>query len=82
MKVGALLAVGFGEAGSEIIAENIKKGGSVDPMIPGKKILAIFGFCDIRNFTDVNIQIKSRPLKYYNKKLCFLLMKLQKLFIP
>ena len=53
MKVGALLAVGFGEAGSEIIAENIKKGGSVDPMIPGKKILAIFGFCDIRNFTDV-----------------------------
>ncbi len=21
-------------------------------MIPGKKIMAIFGFCDIRNFTD------------------------------
>lgn len=56
MKVGALLAVGFGEAGSEIIAENIKRGGSVDPMIPGKKILAIFGFCDIRNFTDVIIK--------------------------
>lgn len=52
MKVGALLAVGFGEAGSEIIADNIKKGGGVDPLIPGKKILAIFGFCDIRNFTD------------------------------
>ena len=52
MKIGALLAVGFGEAGSEIIAENIKKSGSVDPMIPGKKVLAIFGFCDIRNFTD------------------------------
>ena len=67
MKVGALLAVGFGEAGSEIIAENIKKGGSVDPMIPGKKILAIFGFCDIRNFTDVNINYILRLLKYYNK---------------
>lgn len=52
MKVGALLAVGFGEAGSEIIADNIKKGGGVDPLVPGKKILAIFGFCDIRNFTD------------------------------
>ncbi len=52
MKVGALLAVGFGEAGSEIIADNIKKDGGVDPLIPGKKILAIFGFCDIRNFTD------------------------------
>jgi len=52
MKVGALLAVGFGEAGSEIIAANMSQGGDVDPMLPGKKMLAIFGFCDIRNFTD------------------------------
>jgi hypothetical protein len=35
IKIGALLALGFGEAGSEIIVENIKKGGAVDPMIPG-----------------------------------------------
>ena len=49
IKIGALLAVGFGE----IIASNMRKGGEVDPMIPGKKCLAIFGFCDIRNFTDV-----------------------------
>jgi hypothetical protein len=26
--------------------------GSVNPIIPGQKIIAIFGFCDIRNFTD------------------------------
>lgn len=25
---------------------------SINPMLPGKKIMAIFGFCDIRNFTD------------------------------
>ena len=25
---------------------------SVNPMLPGKKMMAIFGFCDIRNFTD------------------------------
>jgi hypothetical protein len=30
----------------------MKSGDSVNPMIPGKKIIAIFGFCDIRNFTD------------------------------
>ena len=53
IKIGALLAVGFGEAGAEIIASNMRKGGEVDPMIPGRKCLAIFGFCDIRNFTDV-----------------------------
>jgi hypothetical protein len=33
VKIGALLALGFGEAGSEIIAENMSKGGEVDPMI-------------------------------------------------
>lgn len=53
VKIGALLALGFGEAGSKVIAENMAHGGDVDPMIPGTKILAIFGFCIIRNFSEV-----------------------------
>lgn len=53
IKTGALLAVGFGQAGASIIAENMKKGDAVNPLIPGKKMCAIFGFCDIRNFTDM-----------------------------
>ena len=44
IKIGALLALGFGEAGAKIIADNMAKTGDVDPMIPGTKILAIFGF--------------------------------------
>jgi len=32
VKIGALLALGFGEAGAEIIAENMEKSGGVDPM--------------------------------------------------
>ncbi|CAD8157087.1 unnamed protein product [Paramecium octaurelia] len=67
MKIGALLAVGFGEAGSEIIAENIKKGGSVDPMIPGKRVLAIFGFCDIRNFTDATEVLQEDVMVFVNE---------------
>lgn len=51
IKTGALLAIGFGEAGSEIIAKNMS-GGEINPMLPGVKMMAIFGFCDIRNFTD------------------------------
>jgi len=52
VKIGALLAQGFGEAGTKIIADNMAKTqGNVDPMIPGNKVVAIFGFCDIRNFT-------------------------------
>ena len=52
IKIGTLLALGFGDAGSEIIGTNMARGGDVDPMIGGKKISAIFGFVDIRNFTD------------------------------
>lgn len=53
IKTGGLLAIGFGEAGGAIIAENMRKGNAVNPMIQGRKIVAIFGFCDIRNFTDM-----------------------------
>ncbi|MEM1002753.1 MAG: hypothetical protein AAGH46_08895 [Bacteroidota bacterium] len=44
VKIGALLAIGFGEAGSHIIAQNMEKSGEVDPMLPGKKCVAFFGF--------------------------------------
>jgi len=48
------MAIGFGEAGSQIISQNMEKGGDVNPMIPGRKIYAIFGFCDIHNFSVAN----------------------------
>lgn len=47
-KIGHLLALGFGEAGSKIIGENIRNGGDLDPMMTGNKIISIFGFCDIQ----------------------------------
>lgn len=67
MKIGALLAVGFGEAGSEIIAANMSQGGEVDPMLPGKKMLAIFGFCDIRNFTDATEVLQTGVMVFVNE---------------
>jgi len=68
IKIGTLLALGFGDAGSEIIAKNISKGnsGSVNPMIPGKKHYAIFGFCDIRNFTDVTEVLQEEVMLFVN----------------
>ena len=50
-KIGALMQVGFGAAGADIIGKNMGSG-ELDPMLPGKKITAIYGFCDIRQFTD------------------------------
>lgn len=44
--------MGFGEAGTEIICRVIEDPSIINVMIPGQKIMAIFGFCDIRNFTD------------------------------
>ena len=67
IKIGALLAIGFGEAGSEIIASNMQRGGDVDPMLPGKKILAIFGFCDIRNFTDATEVLQQGVMVFVNE---------------
>ena len=67
MKIGALLAVGFGEAGSEIIASNMSQGGDVDPMLPGKKMMAIFGFCDIRNFTDATEVLQQGVMVFVNE---------------
>ncbi len=52
MKIGHLLALGFGEAGSKIVGENMKKGGDLNPMMAGSKTHAIIGFCDIRGFTE------------------------------
>lgn len=46
------MAVGFGDAGAEIIADNMRSGGDLNPLVPGQKVMAIFGFCDVRQFTD------------------------------
>ncbi|OMJ72818.1 hypothetical protein SteCoe_28655 [Stentor coeruleus] len=67
-KIGALLALGFGEAGSTIIATNMQKGGGeVDPMIPGKRTHCIFGFCDIRDFADATEVLQQEVLSYVNE---------------
>merc|ERR1719409_1884210 len=52
-KIAQLLQVGFGEAGNNLVAENLKKGDTVDPMVPGKKLLGAYGFCIIDDYEEV-----------------------------
>ena len=54
IRISALIAIGFGEAGGEILKENIQSESGLNPMIEGKKINSVFGFCFIRNFTEIN----------------------------
>ena len=35
VKIGGLLALGFGEAGSQIIAKNMSGDNDINPMLPG-----------------------------------------------
>lgn len=35
-------------------------------MIPGKKTVAIYGFCDIRNFTDATEQLQKDVMVFVN----------------
>ena len=67
VKIGALLALVFGEAGSHIIAQNIKGTGSLNPVLPGEKVHAIFGFCDIRNFTDATEILQEGVMVFVNE---------------
>ena len=58
-KVTALLRVGFGEAGAGIISTNLdiefssgQQQGVINALLPGIRVYAIFGFCDIHAFEE------------------------------
>ena len=36
-------------------------------MIPGKKVMGIFGFCDIRNFTDATEILEAKVMVFVNE---------------
>ena len=48
------MKVGFGEAGASVIAKNLSEssGGRLNLLGGGILIKSIFGFCDVRQFTD------------------------------
>ena len=45
----------------------MQKNGGIDPLIPGKQVMAIFGFCDIRNFTDITEILQSQVMVFVNE---------------
>jgi hypothetical protein len=59
-KITSLLRVGFGEAGSGIISSNLNIAETnyssvINPLIPGVRVYAIVGFCDIHHFEEGKI---------------------------
>ena len=67
IKISALLAIGFGEAGGEIIQKNLSSGQELNPRLKGKKKTAIFGFCDIHDFNEINLALEERTMLFVNE---------------
>jgi hypothetical protein len=66
-KIGHLLALGFGEAGSAIIGNNMTGEGELNPMIEGQRTYAVFGFTDIRNFAVHTEVLQTRIMAFVNQ---------------
>lgn len=66
-KISVLLALGFGEAGSRIINANINDDGNLDLISRADKVAGIFGFCDIRNFTDTTEELQEDIMVFVNE---------------
>jgi len=69
IKLGGLLALGFGEAGAEIIGQNMKGGASagVNAMVPGSRVDAIIGFCSIRHFAEATEVLREKVMLFVNQ---------------
>mmetsp|Transcript_24385 Transcript_24385/g.35798 ORF Transcript_24385/g.35798 Transcript_24385/m.35798 type:complete len:840 (+) Transcript_24385:136-2655(+) len=68
-KITGLLRVGFGEAGAGIISANLNledNSSVINPLIPGVRVYAIFGFCDIHHFEDVNEKLGKDVMTFVN----------------
>ena len=68
LKLARLLQVGFGDAGAEIIAKNLHGDLSfLDPMIPGRKIYGIFGFCSLSHFELCTEVLEEEVMVFVNQ---------------
>jgi len=67
-KIGRLMKVGFGEAGASVIAKNMRgEGGKLRLLGGGNMIHSIFGFCDVRQFTDTTECLQEEVMLFVNR---------------
>ena len=69
-KIGSLMRVGFGEAGANVIANVLGDSGGEINLIGegnGRLIHSIFGFCDVRSFTDTTECLQEEVMLFVNR---------------
>lgn len=69
IKLGSLLALGFGEAGAHIIGHNMEESDSagVNVMIPGVKVECIVGKAGIHNFSTATEVLQAKVMTFVNQ---------------
>jgi len=68
LKIGGLLRVGFGEAGAQIIGTSIaSEEGELSIKVPGRKVIAIYGFCKVSDFVEVTDCLNEEVMVFVNK---------------
>merc|ERR1719502_524615 len=69
IKIGSLLALGFGEAGANIIEHNMSGVDSamVTAMVEGTRVECIIGSTRIRDFSTATEVLKGRVMTYVNQ---------------
>jgi len=69
IKLGSLLALGFGEAGANIIGHNLESSDSagVNAMIQGMRVEAIIGSARIRDFSTATEVLKAKVMTFVNQ---------------
>ena len=66
MKIGHLLALGFGHAGARIIQESMKKGHGDILGGASEKVVCIFGFCSLKNFDPLIGALDTNIMTFIN----------------
>ena len=66
-KISGMLQIGFGEAGVSVISQNLSADGDLNAMVPGSRVRAVFGFCDIRSFTDTTECLQEDVMVFVNQ---------------
>ena len=62
------MRVGFGEAGASVIAKNLAGShGGLNLLGRGDMIRSIFGFCDVRQFTDTTECLQEEVMLFVNR---------------
>lgn len=69
IKLGSLLALGFGEAGTRIIEHNMHgvDSASVDAMVPGTRVECILGCARIKDFSIATDVLLNKVLTFVNQ---------------